>query len=168
MENSSNSELTTFSWLALYGGEGPLKFNNDLWHIKYHTNGDDLFCFIKNLLGFDTFKDSLSRDNYYTMKNGIQIENFYTVLGDVFYDFGIFFTPLFCLFINRLIYFFTKSRVVYPLEVIFLIALSAHIFLLGFAAFIYRSYDDQFGLVFPFIIIFILYYNRKRARIRTY
>jgi oligosaccharide repeat unit polymerase len=168
LDNSSNTEITALSWLSLYGGEGSLKFNNDLWHIKYHTNGDDIFCFVKNLLGFETFKESLARDNYYNLKNGIQIENFYTVLGDVFFDFGLVLTPIFCFIINRIIYFLTRKREVYPLDIIFLIAFFAHIFILGFSAFIYRSYDAQFGLIFPFIVICILYLNRKSKRRISY
>lgn len=159
---SKNSDLNAVAWVALYAGEGPLKFNNDLWYIKYHTNGDDIFPFFKNLIGLDTFTDTASRDNYYFRKNGIQIENFYTIVGDIFYDFGILGTPIFCFFIFVCITILVKRRKTYPLEIIFLLAIIVHIFLMGFAAYIHRAYTAQFGLLFPLFVMLGLYFNRKK------
>lgn len=161
---NESSSFSVFSWIALYGGEGSLKFNSDLWYIHYHTMGDDMFCFLKDILGLETFIDNTSRDSFYFSRNGIQIENFYTVIGDVFYDFGFFGAPIFCLIIYYFAKEITKIKKQYPLEIIFTIALVTHVFLMGFAAYIHRAYSAQFGLIFPGLVIVVLYINRFKHR----
>ncbi len=148
-------------WIGLYGGEGFLKFNNDLWYIKHYTDGDDMFAFAKNLIGLETYIDVRERDGFYLNKNGIQIENFYTFIGDIYYDFGLIGTIFFALLLNFICVYLIKIRKKYPLEIIFILAIMSHIYLIGFTAYIHRAYSAQFALLIPLFTIIILTINRK-------
>lgn len=159
----SNSEFGITEWLSLYLGEGFLKFNSQLWYIKVNTNGDMVFPLFKQLLGFDTFTDVEIRDQFYFSKNGIQIENFYTFLGDLFFDFGLFLTPVLCIFFSRQLSNLLKKmsrNYLYK----YLVIIISHLLLMGFTAFIYRSYNSQIVLAINLIIISIILLPEKYGR----
>jgi oligosaccharide repeat unit polymerase len=154
--NESNSSIGILNWLYLYLGEGFLKFNNDLWLIKIHTMGDDTLCFIKDILGFKTFTDNFSRDSYYLRKNGIQIENFYTIIGDIYYDFSIIGTLLVCLFFYTYLNLAINKNKFISIDKLIILVFYTHAFSMGFTAYIHRAYTAQIALLVPFVYILII------------
>lgn len=101
--NSSESDTgNIFTWLALYAGEGPLNFNNDMWYVTKSTNGDNTFVALRWLLGL-TDVDSV-QDNWLINQNlGVRGNVFYTYIGFIFADYNIVGTILFLSLISILL-----------------------------------------------------------------
>ena len=84
--NSSNKGVETSITVGYYVAKSHLDFNESLWNIRKHTEGDNSFGFVKDLIGLDVPKDKNAYWNY--SKTGIIPSLFYTYIGDWYMDFG--------------------------------------------------------------------------------
>ena len=91
--NSPGTSMMT--WITLYSGEGPLRFNLQAWDMNIHTQGDNTFTLLKDLLGMNPAIDFEAKEMVWGSKHGLQYAVYYTFIGDLFFDFGKIGTLLF-------------------------------------------------------------------------
>lgn len=76
------------TWLALYLGEGPIKFCQYLWDVDVTMQGDNIFSLVKKILGMNPITDAAERREYWLTVSGIPNHIFYTWIGDIYFDIG--------------------------------------------------------------------------------
>ena len=155
-KEGSGAEFSDIEMAGFYLGKGHLSFNNDMWYIKQHTQGDNSFSFFKYITGFPTFTDFLERRVYWNeSKIGIRPYIFYTYIGDWFMDLGIIGTLIFnigfALFVKKI----TSKKYSISLTSLFSFYLYYTIILHGWSIFNFKL----FGLIInAFICLFILFF----------
>lgn len=165
-----NSQYSTVHHFAHYIGEGTMLFNENLPHLKQHTNGDYCFYYVK-MLG-ETEPKVLSRESRIYFENylGIKMMVFYTFLGFFVIDIGWLGTFLFwsiiallmCYFLRRSVKIqyskfndFTTNKVcIMRLSDIYIIFLFAAIILNGFTVYQY-SFAKSFAY-FHYLAMYIV------------
>lgn len=156
-----DSDIDIYTWITLYLGEGPLRFNSYMWYIKTNMNGDNCFPFFKSILGFHSFLNSLDRRVFWEPKIGILNNVFYTFIGDFYADLGAYYT--FLLFSTLSIIFYKAIRFVKNIycDKLFLIYIFSLIYMFGFMHYIFKVYDIQIRFFVSILFYFILFFNRK-------
>lgn len=86
---SNEYSLDMMTWMTLYSGEGPLRFNLQAWDMTVHTEGDNTFSFVKDILGLNTKTNFTDKDLYWGRQHHLQYAVYYTFVGDIFFDFGV-------------------------------------------------------------------------------
>jgi oligosaccharide repeat unit polymerase len=153
---SSDSYLyrnSIWEWIYLYFGEGPLRFNNDLW-------SNNSFLYGKN--SFNIVTSNLEREKLqilFERKSGLMLEVFYTYIGDFVIDFGFFGAFFICFIINRVLKRLIRKKVLFLADVFILITVY-QIFLIGFAAFLFRGTGLMYGALGTLILSMIAYIFR--------
>lgn len=154
--NSGTSNKTLVGWLLLYSSEGPIKFCNEMWNGEHNTNGDVNMNLFKDILGLKTYTTYEDRENHYIAKNNRRIEVFYTFIGDFVSDFGIYWTFILCLCLMRICVTLYSHNNTIKFSSIMLLLYLAHLYSIGFASNVYRSYNQQKSIFITLIIFFIL------------
>lgn len=158
--DSKTSAKDFNGFLLLYLSEGPINFNTQMWEGNHNTKGDVNLCFLKDLLGYDTYITYESRDNHYLRVNGRRIEKFYTYIGDFVSDFDILGAFFVCMFLFVLTVKLLKRDNI-PIYNLFILLLIAHMYSIGFTANLYRSYGFQKSIFIILIIYMFLLLNSK-------
>ena len=96
-DNDKSMNIDVMTWVTLYSGEGPLRFNLQAWDMKCHTQGDNTFTLVKDMLGMNPPIELEDRERFWGGRHGLMYGVYYTFIGDVFFDFGVFGTLLFVL-----------------------------------------------------------------------
>ncbi|WP_319227433.1 O-antigen polymerase [Draconibacterium orientale] len=121
--------LFLFDWVARYGGEGFINFNRDMWHIDSFTYGENSFGSLKYFLGLNsTPRDAFDLQDI----TKISMIVFYTYIGNLFSDFGAFFTFVILAVYSFLIRQTLVVRESISLNKIIIICLIAKLSLTGF------------------------------------
>lgn len=163
---SGNSNKTIVGWLLLYSSEGPIRFNTEMWDGQHNTKGDVNLNYFKNMLGMKTYITYEDRDEYYLAKNGRRIEVFYTYIGDFVSDFDYIGGFLICLCLFVITTFLFRYSVV-PVENVFLLLLFSHLYSIGFASNMYRSYGMQKEMLIIVLLFFVCCSIRKWTIIKS-
>ena len=163
---SSDYEMNSF--LALYTGEGCIRFSQYIWDLKFFSNGDTNFALIKEFFGANTFTDLNLRRDFYESKMGIPTYIFYTFIGDFFQDFGKWGTLIFSVFMGWL----TERVIVSSIKKsfcgftkFFFICIIMQIIFFGFMYNNFDAYNDQLQLIAPLIFFPLLeLFSKKRIQ----
>ena len=162
---SGKSDLDLMTWVTLYSGEGPLRFNLQAWNMPIHTEGDNTFTVIKDLLGFDAPNTFEERTIKWGGKHGLWYMVYYTAIGDVFFDFGIVGTALFSIML-ALISFYLINNYRGNAGDLLILGLILKYIMFGFMYNPYLSYDSQIELIIAFGIgMIIRNMGRKRVHL---
>lgn len=97
-----SGDLDILTWLSLYSGEGPLRFNLQAWNMDAFTEGDNTLCFFKDALGLDTAISWAEKEMVWGRLHHLQYAVYYTFVGDIFFDFGPIGTFLFLLLVSMI------------------------------------------------------------------
>ena len=158
----SQQQKSIMQWVLLYVSEGPIKFNTQMYYEDHNTNGDVNFCYIKSLLGLETYTTYEERDQHYLAKNGRRIEVFYTFVGDFVSDFGIVGAGLGCLVLSIITFcLFRVKNGIIAIDKFMIILFLCHMYVIGFTANVYRAYFMQKGVFIMLFLCLIMFYNRQ-------
>ncbi len=160
--NSKDTDRSLIGWLLLYSSEGPIRFNTEMWDGPHNTNGDVNTCLIKDMLGMKTYITYEDRDTHYWAKNGRRIEVFYTFIGDFISDFSYWGGIAICLIFFGIERKLLRRNGVIPLHYFIFLLFFIHLYSIGFASNIYRSYGMQRG-VFYMCIVYCLFAFSKNS-----
>lgn len=157
---ASSQKRTLDESVLLYLSEGPIKFSDEMWDGKHNTNGDVNFTIFKDLLGTKTYTTYQGRDDHYLALNGRRIEVFYTYIGDFLSDLDYLGAIILCYFLFYLANNRLKHDVI-SLEGLAIVVFIIHLYSIGFASNLYRSYNQQLGIFYSFVVLLLLYIFRK-------
>ncbi len=152
-----NSDSTISSWITLYTGEGPLRFNTEMWNLTDFTYGKFSFETFRDALGLETYSTYQLKLSSLESKTGLMLNVFYTYIGDWFVDFGPYGTILLSLFVYLVFSKLTKMRdgeiKIYN---IFLIGVFMKIFMFGFTYYTFQVRFEQVILLTSLLFYFTL------------
>lgn len=154
---NDDGKISVVEWLLLYVSEGPIKFNNEMWEGEHNTNGDVNLCFYKDMVGMKTFTGFEERDNYYLGKNGRRIEVFYTFVGDFLSDFDYWGAIICCILLYLISSMLLRANEL-TISKLLLLLYIGHIYAIGFASNVYRSYGLQKSGFLTILLSLLLYY----------
>lgn len=169
----SESDEDIISWIAMYAGEGPLRFSEYAWNLNVTSEGDSCFSLFKQMLGMDTFTSNIDRRDHYASVLKIPTTIFYTFVGDWYIDLGFFPTLILCLCISYVLYKILKkitTRGTIQLTSIATLSIACLVFVLGFTYYSIKTYTVQMDIVRSFVFLFgvKLFSNKYKARKMTY
>lgn len=162
--NSSNKGVETSITVGYYVAKSHLDFNESLWNIRKHTEGDNSFGFVKDLIGLDVPKDKNAYWNY--SKTGIIPSLFYTYIGDWYMDFGPFFTIVLLLiwsFVFSII--FIREKRTASLLPFFLYFVFCEILINGWTINIFKTSGSFRNLLLSIFLLFIIQKLSKKGNI---
>ena len=168
--DNMGTDLEMNSFLALYSGEGCIRFSQYIWGLDKVSFGDTSFSLIKWISGLDTFTNNADRRAFY--ENFFQIPTyiFFTFIGDWVQDLGKVLTLIFCILINRIEFGILARIKKYGnalLIDIFFLSILLQIFFFGFMYYNFKTFNDQLQLIPPFIMILFIelwsYKNKKKV-----
>ena len=162
--NSSNKGVETSITVGYYVAKSHLDFNESLWNIRKHTEGDNSFGFVKDLIGLDVPKDKNAYWNY--SKTGIIPSLFYTYIGDWYMDFGPFFTIVLLLiwsFVFSII--FLREKRTASLLPFFLYFVFCEILINGWTINIFKTSGSFRNLLFSIFLLIIIQKLSKKGNI---
>lgn len=162
--NSSNKGVETSITVGYYVAKSHLDFNESLWNIRKHTEGDNSFGFVKDLIGLDVPKDKNAYWNY--SKTGIIPSLFYTYIGDWYMDFGPFFTIVLLLiwsFVFSII--FIREKRTASLLPFFLYFVFCEILINGWTINIFKTSGSFRNLLLSIVLLFIIQKLSKKGNI---
>ena len=163
------SDEDIMSWIAMYAGEGPLRFSEYAWNLNVTSEGDTCFSFFKQMLGMDTFTSNIDRRNHYALVLKIPTTIFYTFVGDWYIDLGFFPTLILCLCISYVLYKILKkitTRGTIQLTGIAILSIACLVFVFGFTYYSIKTYTVQMDIVRSFVLLFgiKLFSNKYKAK----
>lgn len=165
--NSKDTDKSLIGWLLLYSSEGPIRFNTQMWDGPHNTNGDVNANLIKDLLGMKTYITYEDRDTHYLSKNGRRIEVFYTYIGDFISDFSYLGGGLICLIFFILERKLLRKNGVIPIHYFIFLLFFSHLYSIGFASNIYRSYGMQRGVLYMGILYCLFAFSKNNSTIKN-
>lgn len=137
----SDTDYLLSEWLYRYMGEGFYNFATDMWFVNNHSEGMHLFR------GF--YDNAIAKLNKIM---GIRMYVFYTYIGDLYADWGMYITIGICIlmnmFANRII---NKKR--QNIYTVFIICMYCKIFLTGFTYIVYINTMSYVLIAFIFFYI---------------
>lgn len=140
--------------IGVYLAKSQLDFNENLWHIKKHTEGDNSFGFFKKMIGFSVPKDKNSY--WHQGKIGVVPSLFYTYIGDWFMDFGPVVTLLiFVIFASYSNRFFRKKTPNILLQH-FLFFVYGYIICMGWSINLFKTIGAMQNLIASVILLLII------------
>ena len=156
-----DSGMSIFGWIAQYISESHLNFNGYMWDVEKLCYGQNSLPRYSEMFGFSNDPDRDFR--YLSTITGIRMNIFYTMVGDLFSDFGAIATFLIsigvCVFFKIVCSASPKMR----LSQILMLGIIAKTSLLGFTYFTFENYSFQ--LISTIIIALILYLGENFKRI---
>lgn len=157
------SDMKILDWISLYGGEGTLNFNQDMWTTKAFMNGDNNFSLFKSLLGIDTFTDILDRRAYWEPRTGIRGHVFYTFIGDIYGDLG----PMLCLLLFLVISWIIRKELIkgnkVPFHSIILLSTWYSICATGFTFYAFKTTWGSLILILHIVLYTIMKYLTMKS-----
>lgn len=154
-----DSDEDIMSWISMYAGEGALRFSENAWGLNITSNGDTCFSFIKEVLGLDTFTDTLERRDHYSSILKIPTTIFYTYIGDWYIDLGLIPTSILSFLISIIINKFLKKAIIKKelrLNELFVICVITLILTFGFTYYVVKTYGSQLELIRCFLFVYII------------
>ena len=151
-DSTDSTNYTLLGWMSLYSGESYLNFNDAMWNVSKHTNGDNCFFIFKHIFG--DYPESIRDFHYLENIVHIRMNVYYTFIGDLFIDFGKYVTIIIiiaCSFLMKRIVSFKNTL---SIEKIILFSAYAKICLIGFTYYPYMN--SPMTLVYTLIFIAIL------------
>lgn len=164
--NSSNKGEDTSITVGFYVAKSHLDFNESLWNIRKHTEGDNSFGFVKDLIGLDVPKDKNAYWNY--SKTGIIPSLFYTYIGDWYMDFGPLITIVLFLiwsFVFLKIFVRTKGSESQSLLPFFLYFIYCQILINGWSMNIFKTSGSFRNLLLSIFLLIIIQKLSKKGNI---
>lgn len=162
--NSSNKGVETSITVGYYVAKSHLDFNESLWTIRKHTEGDNSFGFVKNLIGLDVPKDKNAYWNY--SKTGIIPSLFYTYIGDWYMDFGAIITIiLFIIWSFVSLKIFTRVKTSATLLPFFMYFVFCEILINGWSMNIFKTSGSFRNLLFSIFLLIIIQKLSKKGNI---
>ena len=155
-KDASNRDALTSVVVGYYVAKSHLDFNEDMWHIKKHTEGDNSFPFAKRILGMHTPENK--NDYWHYGKIGIEPYLFYTYIGDWFMDFGAIITLslFFMIYIIARCFFITNKK--NSLLKLFMVYVYCDVLIMGWSINTYKTEGAMRNLIFNIILILIIQY----------
>lgn len=153
--------------VGYYLAKSHLDFNQSLWHIRKHTEGDNAFMYIKSLAGFDVPMNKNDFWNY--NKTGILPYLFYTYIGDWYMDFGALVTLMLFIFVCVFcsFYFGKKNRFI-PMSKLFMYYVLCQIVIMGWSINYFKTANGFRNLMISFFLIVFVENFSKQARQMNY
>ena len=162
--NSSNKGVETSITVGYYVAKSHLDFNESLWNIRKHTEGDNSFGFVKDLIGLDVPKDKNAYWNY--SKTGIIPSLFYTYIGDWYMDFGPLITiVLFLIWSFVFLKIFVRTKGSESLLPFFLYFIYCQILINGWTINIFKTSGSFRNLLLSIFLLFIIQKLSKKGNI---
>ncbi len=159
---ATNKNVAETVVVGYYVAKGHLDFNENMWYIKKHTEGDNSFPFFKSMLGLDVPVDKNAYWN--ESKIGVMPNLFYTYIGDWYMDFGGFLTLslIICLSLCLTIIFSTHRNK--GLTKMFLFYIYSLVLIMGWSMFYFKPYGAVKNLLVSIFLIIIIqnYQTNKR------
>lgn len=154
---SAREKHDNVEFVLFYIAVPQLNFNNYMWHIEQHTQGDNSFSFVKSTVGLPTFKKNLEKREYWNSdRTGIPVHVFYTFIGDWFMDLGKIGTLLFILILSVLLKNATKDKRCISLIALFFFYIYCDIAIRGWTFFGIKAYTGQLILFINIMIVLII------------
>ncbi|MDR1582434.1 MAG: oligosaccharide repeat unit polymerase [Prevotellaceae bacterium] len=147
------ASISLLDWISLYLGEGLANFNDSMWHILRHTEGDRSFYFLKNLLGYDNIDILAFRERWNEINTNVKPQVFYTYLGDWYSDLGVYFTILLTIVLSLITRLVTLRRNSISFASLYIYLSFCYIFVNGFT--IFPHILIGYGLLIELFICFI-------------
>lgn len=160
--DSATTDIDIWTWITLYSGEGPLRFNIEAWEMPVHTQGDNTFTLLKDILGMDPPIEMEDRTRVWGNLHHCMYGVYYTFIGDVFFDFGAIGTFIFVIIYSV----FARSKIMtYKGKpgTILIIAMLLQFVLFGITYNPYILYSSQIELM---LALLFAYYLNKNTIIR--
>lgn len=153
--DSTNDGVDTEIVLGFYLAKSHLDFNQNLWNIEVHTEGDNSFGFAKTILGMEVPED---KNEYWNVsKLGVIPSLFYTYIGDWFMDFGAIITLLLFIIFAFLADLLFKRRKEYPtLMMMFMYYIYSSIIVNGWTINIFKGIGSVRNILFSIALLFIV------------
>ncbi len=139
---------------GVYLAKSHLDFNESLWHIRMHTEGDNSFGFFKRAIGLNV---PIDKNAYWHQgKTGVIPSLFYTYIGDWFMDFGPIITLLlFVIFASGANRFFSRKHSNRMLKH-FLFFVYGYILCMGWSINLFKTFGAMRNLIASLILIWII------------
>lgn len=165
---SKQDKVELVSWIALYLGQGPLEFSRQMYPSTVRTEGDNSFSLAKTFLGMKTFKDNNERREYWSSKQDIPNFIFYTVVGDVYSDFGFLWTIIFISTLSILMILIFKNKDINMITInkVIIISIFFEWVSMGFMCNCYKTYYAQLYIFLTIIFIAAISIMQKNTRIQ--
>ena len=169
-KEGSGAEFSDIEMAGFYLGKSHLSFNNDMWHIKQLTEGDNSFSFFKYITGFHTFTDYLERRTFWNeSKIGIPPHIFYTYIGDWFMDLGLIGTFILTLIVAWFVKRITCRKYNISLTSLFLFYLYYVIILHGWSYYTFKVFGLTLNSILCLLILFLISsYKNKNYEHKLY
>lgn len=160
-ETRTDISYSMLDWLSLYLSEGFLNFNGDMWHIEDYCYGMNTAYMQRYFLGLS---DDLFYRDYFKLEEitHIRMNVFYTMIGDLYSDFGPFGT-IFVVSITSLIFrSICKVKKHIALSKILILSLVAKVSLIGFTY--YTFVGDAIQIFIMPIVAFYLHIKEQKNK----
>lgn len=156
---ATNAEDNVFVFIGYYVAKSHLDFNENLWHMKQHTEGDNSFAFVKSCLGLPTFNSFLEKEKYWNESRiGVQPGYFYTYIGDLYMDFGSYITVI--LFVMNSFFallIFKNRRGSTSILRVFLFFIYSSVIIMGWSINIFKTYDATRNLILSVLLFYFIH-----------
>lgn len=150
--------------VGYYLAKSHLDFNEKLWYIKKHTEGDNAFGFVKGMLGFYV---PANKNEYWTYsKIGVIPSLFYTYIGDWYMDFGAFVTLLLFIVVCKVCSdYFGKRRKTTSMVKLFMFFILCQVVIMGWSINYFKTPGGFRNLLINIVFILFIQSFSKHARV---
>lgn len=163
--HNRTTEYSTVYHYLHYIGESTMNFNENLPHLKNHTNGDYCFYYVNMLLN-EKAPEALTREKVskFEVNTGIKWMIFYSFLGAFVIDIGWIGTFLFAIFVSIIMSLFIRNQtgiqqyrkpVSINLSSVYVVFLFASVIICGFTVYQF-TFQRAFALFHYFAMYIIL------------
>ena len=141
--------------IGYYVAKGHLDFNENLWHMKQHTEGDNSFSFLKSCMGLPTYKSFLEKEKYWNESRiGVPPGFFYTYIGDLYMDFGPIITLFLYIFVSFVsLFLIYKWNGNYSIVRCFLVFIYCSTLIMGWSINIFKTYDGTKNMLLSLLLL---------------
>lgn len=148
-------DFSMLDWLSLYFSESYLNFNGDMWHIDNYLYGRNTAFLQRYILGITEHVVGRDFESFAAVTH-IRMHVFYTMIGDIYSDFGPYFTPLVVSLVSLLFCKICHIRKKMQLSKIIFFGIIAKACFVGYEYYTYNG--DEYQLIFTPFICFIIYF----------
>lgn len=152
-QQNTNSDITIDRWISQYMGESSVRFTDTAWYTDKFMYGNQNFIFVRKVLGLPYISDYNSFMSYYEGTLHFPVNVFYTFMGDIYLDFGLFgsimYAILFYFMFELLI---KKKRLTLTIPRLIVLSIVFNYLGIGFAANVYRTIFIQQDMIWLFIL----------------
>lgn len=151
---ATNNGVAETIVVGYYVAKGHLDFNENMWYIKKHTEGDNSFPFFKTILGLDVPVD---KNVYWNeSKIGIAPNLFYTYIGDWYMDLGETLTIILIIILSIILTRYFSFKKHSGLLKMFFFYVYSLVLIMGWSMYYYKPYGTMKNLLFSIILITII------------